>query len=103
MHRFVLALSLLIGTTALVHADDKVKPKFNCHALDDTGATIAELTATSTMDCTTKILKAVKEAKCSDAANTGKTINYKQVFDAGAIAGKPVAQKVQCLKKDVKK
>lgn len=103
MRTFVLALSLLVATTAAVRADDKDRPKFNCHALDDSGATITELIASSTMDCTTKIYKAVKEARCSDAANTGKTINYKQVFDAGSIAGKPIAQKAQCMKKDVKK
>jgi hypothetical protein len=36
------------------------------------------------------------------ALNTDKTIHYK-VFDAGAIAGKPVAQKATCWKTDVKK
>jgi hypothetical protein len=103
-----LALGLLIATSTLAYADpDKPTmkdPKPNCHALDESGKAIVELVgAKTTMDCTTKLLAAVKEAKCNDAAMNGKIVNYQQVFDAGAIAGKPVKQKAMCTKKDVKK
>jgi len=106
MRTFV--FGLLLATTTLAYADDKTadkdKPKPNCHALDESGGTITELVgAKTTMDCTTKLLAAVKGAKCNDAAMTGKTVNYSQVFDSGAIAGKPVKQKALCSKKDVKK
>jgi hypothetical protein len=94
---------LLLTTTTLAYADDK-EPRPNCHALDESGATIVELVRTkSVMDCTMKLLAAVKEAKCNDATMTGKTVNYVQLYDTGAIGGKPVKQKALCAKKDVKK
>lgn len=111
-----LVIGLLLATSTFAAADDKkpeAKPeekkvekadKPNCHALDDAGASITDVVgAKSATDCATKLLLAVKEAKCNDAAMTGKTVNYQQVFDTGLTAGKPIKQKATCLKKDVKK
>ncbi len=84
-------VSLVLGATTQAGADEE----FNCRAFDNDGSVISETNASSAMDCSRRMMDAVKAAKCDQ--NKGKSYRYSiQIPKAGT---RRTPQSVFCVSK----